>query len=198
MAARFYVYRLIDPRDGSIFYVGKGQKDRILHHERDARKAEGVCSEKVNRIKDIWESNREVLREHVAYFWDEQAAYDFETDLIEEIGLANLTNIMPGGQKAWTRRVAERRERKPLTFTQVLRKWSDGCFQRIAEWLKEGGHKGVRWSFTAADPKFAFHAEISAGVYNQLLPVLWPKLVNDAESLQILKERLKPHGVELV
>jgi len=28
--------------------------------------------------------------------------------------------------------------------------------------------------------------------------VLWPKLVNDAESLQILKERLKPHGVELV
>ena len=27
-----YVYALIDPRSDSIFYVGKGQRERILHH----------------------------------------------------------------------------------------------------------------------------------------------------------------------
>ena len=27
-----YVYRLIDPRDGSTFYVGRGQVNRVFEH----------------------------------------------------------------------------------------------------------------------------------------------------------------------
>ena len=30
----YYVYRLIDPRNGQTFYVGKGQGDRVFHHAR--------------------------------------------------------------------------------------------------------------------------------------------------------------------
>lgn len=28
----FYVYALVDPRNDGIFYVGKGQRERVLHH----------------------------------------------------------------------------------------------------------------------------------------------------------------------
>ena len=33
-----YVYRLIDPRNGETFYVGRGKGDRVFHH------AKGVAS----------------------------------------------------------------------------------------------------------------------------------------------------------
>ena len=29
---QYYVYRLIDPRDGQTFYVGKGKNNRIFSH----------------------------------------------------------------------------------------------------------------------------------------------------------------------
>ena len=31
----FYVYRLIDPRNGQTFYVGKGRGDRVFAHIND-------------------------------------------------------------------------------------------------------------------------------------------------------------------
>ncbi|MEG6551815.1 hypothetical protein V6C53_16425 [Desulfocurvibacter africanus] len=37
-----YVYRLIDPRNGETFYVGRGQGDRIFEHVRAALNVNGV------------------------------------------------------------------------------------------------------------------------------------------------------------
>lgn len=61
-----YVYRLVDPRDGMTFYVGKGQKDRVFDHMRGVVSADvdesGLenempqiddVSEKVSVIRDI-------------------------------------------------------------------------------------------------------------------------------------------------
>ena len=31
---KWYVYRLIDPRNGETFYVGKGQGDRVFAHAK--------------------------------------------------------------------------------------------------------------------------------------------------------------------
>ena len=36
----WYVYRLIDPRDGSTFYVGKGKGNRVFAHMRGEVAAE--------------------------------------------------------------------------------------------------------------------------------------------------------------
>lgn len=46
-----YVYRLIDPRNGETFYVGKGKGDRVFAHIRAAIDKEDP-SDKLKRIHD--------------------------------------------------------------------------------------------------------------------------------------------------
>lgn len=203
--ARWYVYTLVDPRDGAIFYVGKGTGSRVHQHEREAAKPETVCSKKINKIKDIWAAGKEVGKEFNAFFWDEQAAYDHETDLIEEIGLASLTNVLPGGQKAWERRQVERASRKekdpePMHVWLARRgETIEALYQRFSEWLKAGLHKGGREvRFTAADPRFKINAIVSEVVYNTMLPMMWKKIVNDEASRKVFTERIRRYGVEIV
>lgn len=99
MAARgvkpFYVYDLIDPRDGSIFYVGKGRGSRVNEHENEARK--GKQSRKCDRIREIWDAGHQVSNRIVKTFDQEDAAYDFEAKRTMDIGLENLTNEKLGG-----------------------------------------------------------------------------------------------------
>lgn len=102
----FYVYALIDPRTGLEFYVGKGKGNRIDHHEREARA--GKHSVKCRIIREIEAAGLLVVKRRVAFLTDEQDAYDAETDLIRQIGLKNLSNVLPGGQRAWLDREALR------------------------------------------------------------------------------------------
>lgn len=95
MMWKWYVYRLVDPRDGQQFYIGKGSGKRIEQHEREA--ARGVCSKKTQRIKEITDAGGEVGKEIVAHFCNERSALEYERALIAEIGLERLTNIAPGG-----------------------------------------------------------------------------------------------------
>ena len=94
--AKYYVYHLIDPRTGKVFYVGKGSGDRIKHHERDARKLRFANTEKETVILEIWESGHNVVRSFVAWFHDEADAYQFEKTEIFRIGHENLTNAIGG------------------------------------------------------------------------------------------------------
>lgn len=114
MAAKFYVYELVDPRDGAVFYVGKGMGHRIANHETEARRAAFV-TRKVSRIREIWADGLQVERRHVAYFWSEADAYSFEAERVREIGLAVLTNEIPGGARAG------RRAGTPNRMTRRLR-----------------------------------------------------------------------------
>lgn len=91
----FYVYELIDPRDGQVFYVGKGKGDRYRHHECEAKK--GKRGPKCDRIREIWEAGQKVDHNTFSRHKDEDDAYIAEADRIEELGLDNLTNQIPGG-----------------------------------------------------------------------------------------------------
>lgn len=197
---KWYVYELINPIDGKTFYVGKGSGNRIEQHEKEARK--GVCSKKCNKIKHIWSLGFEIQRKKNALFCDEQAAYDHETDLIAEIGLSNLTNIMPGGQTAFDRRVVERSTRQkndPIPFHQYLDKLpaENAFFDRFAEWFKSGLHNGGTVIATAKDSRFKFHAIITEAVYNKMIPMFWNIIKSDEKSLQVFTEKMKYHKVEL-
>ena len=88
---KWYVYELVDPRCGSVFYVGKGTGDRAKDHTRSAIAYRGCNFEKSERIRNILSDGKDVDINYVAYFCCEHAAYDYEAQRIASH--SNLTNI---------------------------------------------------------------------------------------------------------
>lgn len=99
----YYVYKLIDPRDGRVFYVGKGKGQRMYQHEKEARR--GKYSRKCKAIREIIGSGAKIRYEIDSHHKVEADAYARERELIDEIGLCNLTNVIPGGGGAYARPV---------------------------------------------------------------------------------------------
>ena len=57
----WYVYQLIDPRDGTTFYIGKGQGNRVFDHVHEANKLKGNKQDnKVLQIGNIIGAGLEV------------------------------------------------------------------------------------------------------------------------------------------
>lgn len=92
----FYVYELVDPRDGSVFYVGKGVGERAHQHAREARD-ELIETNKLARIRDIEQSSLNVRVRVIGRYETEAQALSVEATLIHWVyGLTNLTNIQGG------------------------------------------------------------------------------------------------------
>ena len=83
---KWYTYKIIDPRDASVFYVGKGTGRRAQSHLSCK-----LDHPKNHRIAEIRSHGHEPLVEHVAYFWEERHALDHEAELIaQHDGLTNI------------------------------------------------------------------------------------------------------------
>ena len=91
----YYVYHLLDPRDGLVFYVGKGKGNRMYHHAQEAKR--GVVHPKCDMIREIWDAGLEISYVVVQEFADEEEAYAFEIEEIKRIGRGALTNLTDGG-----------------------------------------------------------------------------------------------------
>lgn len=96
---RYYVYALRDPRDGKVFYVGKGVGDRINAHVREAGADPASERAKLRTITDIEGSGRDVdllfLRTGIE---DEQVAFIVEQAVIDAFRADGhpLTNLVRG------------------------------------------------------------------------------------------------------
>lgn len=92
----YYVYVLVDPRDGSIFYVGKGTGQRLLAHGYEAmlKSDPGPRSGKVARIREIREAGFEPRIDVVRHGLSEDQALLVEAALIDSV--AGLTNKVAG------------------------------------------------------------------------------------------------------
>jgi hypothetical protein len=88
-----YVYRLIDPRNGETFYVGKGFGDRVFAHIRDQIKDEDP-SNKLKRIRDIHLAGFEVAHVIHRHGMDSKTAFEVESALMD--AYPGLTNIAGG------------------------------------------------------------------------------------------------------
>lgn len=86
-----YVYRLIDPRNGETFYVGKGQGNRVFSHVHDEPNLEGdELDNKSKRIRDIRLAGFDVTHVIHRHGMDDKTAFDVEAALIDAYpGLAN-------------------------------------------------------------------------------------------------------------
>lgn len=88
----FYVYELVDPRDDSVFYVGKGcgNRDRTTLSTGNIRKRQ--------RITEIKAAGLDVQCRRIAEDLYGREALRIERKRIAEIGVANLTNHYPGNR----------------------------------------------------------------------------------------------------
>lgn len=163
---RFYVYELIDPRDDAVFYVGKGQKRRIECHEAEA--AKGKHSRKCDRIREIWGAGHSITKHIVSRHSDENEALEAEASRIADIGLANLTNVFPGGvlgADAYLRAVREREQRAALDEHVALKRNLEmmiPIFAMLSRAKANGGsigaYAGSRW----IDASEAFESWLTA------------------------------------
>jgi hypothetical protein len=88
----YYVYLYVDPRDGKVFYIGKGKGERCLDHLY-----EDDDHPKAQRIRDIFAAGLEPRIEMLAHgLRTEQEAYNIEAAAIGLLGLDNLTNRVVG------------------------------------------------------------------------------------------------------
>ena len=90
-----YVYRLIEPRNGETFYVGKGRSNRIFAHIRAAHDLGGdATSNKLKRIRDIHVAGLEVAHVIHRHGLTDEIATEVEAALID--AYPGLTNIAGG------------------------------------------------------------------------------------------------------
>lgn len=184
----YYVYELIDPRNGKTFYVGKGKGNRIDAHEKEA--AKGVCSEKCNLIRDLQQNNILLIKRKIAFFSKEKEAYDFEEKHIEDIGLENLTNVVSGGG---TPRI---KEKKDLFTPDYCLKAVLLAKDRFAEWLK---HKDMTATvYMDSNNVFSkFQKNMLEFFYNSYAKRVFSKAAEDKANHESLIEAFRPYNISL-
>jgi len=87
-----YVYLYRDPRDGKIFYVGKGKGQRAFQHLSDEK--DGPKKRKIQEIREAGlEPKIEILTHGLK---DDETALKIEAALIDLIGIDELVNEVLG------------------------------------------------------------------------------------------------------
>jgi hypothetical protein len=192
--AKWYVYQLIDPRTKKPFYIGKGTGNRIDHHEKEA--LSGVCSHKCYKINKIHNAGLKIIKQKIAYFWDEQYAYEIEEELIKTT--PNLTNIVNRMEKI------KDMFQLPLILQFKNDNLAKNAYDAVlkhcgafAYWYKNS--QGGKHIVQLQKSNESIHEKIVVTCINTAYKSIFPKILkNIQESEQyenLLKKELKCYGV---
>ncbi len=91
----FYVYGLIDPRNGRYFYIGKGQGNRVFDHIAEAQSSNAE-KDKLKTIREIHNEGFKVIHLILRHGLSDDEAKLVEASFINFIGLDSLTNEQEG------------------------------------------------------------------------------------------------------
>ena len=166
---KYYVYRLIDPRKGETFYVGKGVGNRVFAH---ARGEIGIDTDsdalptKIRRIREIQRDGFDVIHLIHRHGMDEQTALEVEAALID--AFPEASNVV-GGQGSdeyglmHTAQIIERYEAKQVIF------YHSAIIINVGRTVSDkGSYEAVRYAWRL-DPKKASQAEVVLAVDQGLI-----------------------------
>lgn len=112
-----YVYRLIDPRNGETFYVGKGRNNRVFQHARDldgvAEDESQLLGNKLERIRAIRNACLSVIHVIHRHEIPEAAVFEVEAALID--AFPGLTNVQGGHASS---------DRGPMSHIELIDKYN--------------------------------------------------------------------------
>lgn len=165
---KFYVYRLIDPRNGETFYVGKGKGNRVFMHVKGELGAEAdFLNEKMQRIREIRVDGFEVAHVIHRHGMDEQTAFEVEAALIDAYPQAN--NLVSGRASdergiMHSKQIIERYEAKEAVFKHKA------ILININRSATDRGniYEAVRYAWKL-DPKKAKRADVILAVMQGLI-----------------------------
>lgn len=96
----FYVYRLIDPRNGETFYVGKGRGNRVFEHARAEIVENEAETDKLRRIREIRLAGFEVAHVIHRHGLDNTTALEVEAALMDAFpATANIAAGIDSGSR---------------------------------------------------------------------------------------------------
>jgi hypothetical protein len=117
---KHYVYRLIDPRNGETFYVGKGTGNRVFAHVKgELGNDADVLTEKLQRIREIRVGGFEVAHVIHRHGMDEKTAFEVEAAIIDSYPeAANLASGRASDERGLmhSKQIIERYEAREAVF----------------------------------------------------------------------------------
>jgi uncharacterized protein len=163
----YYVYRLIDPRNGETFYIGKGMGNRVFAHAKGEPGTDAdAVNEKLQRIREIRHDGFEVSHVIHRHGMDEYTAFEVEAALIDAYPeAANLVSGHYSEERGvmHSKQIIERYEAKEASFQhRVL------LINVNRSVIEKDVYDAVRYAWKI-DPKKAGRAEFVLAVQQGLI-----------------------------
>lgn len=194
-----YVYRLIDPRNGETFYVGKGVGNRVFHHAAAAAiksldEDEDEVSLKIRRIRRIIDSGLSVIHVIHRHGISDAAVFEVEAALIDAFpGLGNVQGghgsadrgTMHAGEiiKKYGLKVTERDPRHKLLLININRSSDDpesiSLYESVRYAWKISVDRARRMNFVLAVRRGVVIEVFSATEWKEALVTNFPGLSVD-------------------
>ncbi|PBB34344.1 hypothetical protein [Mesorhizobium sp. WSM3882] len=112
-----YVYRLIDPRNGETFYVGKGRNNRVFDHAEGLLDLTGETDQtlgaKMDRVRAIKNAGLSVVHVIHRHEIPDHAVFEVEAAIID--AYPGLTNIQGGHASS---------DRGPMNHMELIDKYA--------------------------------------------------------------------------